>query len=153
MPLFRAAIALDGADEMFYHALGQALRDRGRGGDRDGLAVYRAALSSTRAARRATGRWASCTRTAATSLRATPRTRPTRQQFYERAAALRPDEYGADGSRILRVEPNTPEREAARSRGPRAPRGVPAGHEGRHAHRQLRRIGDAEAADPLKKPR
>ena len=46
VPLFRAAIALDGADEMFYHALGQALRDRGRGGDRDRAeAVYRAALS------------------------------------------------------------------------------------------------------------
>ena len=74
-------------------------------------------------------------------------------QFYERAAALRPDEYGADGSRIRRVEPNTHEREERLDR---------EGRERREAFLQgmkdgTRTVNYAESATPkprkLKKPR
>lgn len=154
VPLFRAAIALDGADEMFYHALGQALRDRGRGGDRDRAeAVYRAALSFN--PRSAQSYWAlgKLHADGRDEFESDPEDEADPTQFYERAAALRPDEYGADGSRIRRVEPNTPEREERLDR---------EGRERREAFLQgmkdgTRTVNYAESATPkprkLKKPR
>ena len=104
VPLFRTATALDGADEMAYHGLGQALSDRGLLAD--AAETYRVVASRLNP-RSAQAYWALGKVLARTrdEFDSDPEDPDDPSHFYELAASLRPVEFGADGSRTRRVKP------------------------------------------------
>ena len=104
IPLFRTAVALDGADEMAYHGLGQALSDRGLFAD--AAETYRVVASRLNP-RSAQAYWALGKVLARTrdEFDSDPEDPEDPSHFYELAAALKPLEFGPDGSRTRRVKP------------------------------------------------
>lgn len=111
--LFRVAIGIDGRDESVYHALGQALRDDGRLAEANDAYLSVAVRVNPKSAQAywGLGKLAALSRD---EFESDPDDPDDPSHYYALAARLQPVEYQLDGTRIRRVEPNTPEREARR---------------------------------------
>ena len=110
VPIFRAAIAIDGHDEMAYYALGQTLKERS---DMSGAAAVFETIASRLNPLSAQAYWALGHVRALTrdEFESDPGDEDDPSHCYEMAATLQPAEYAPDGARTRRVEPMTPERE------------------------------------------
>ena len=109
---FRAAVALDPSDELARYGLGQALKERAR--HEDAAAVFEDITTSLNP-RSAQAYWAlgKVRAMGVDEWEADPEDPRDPSHCYEHAARLQPAEFMPDGTRVKRVEPRTPEREAA----------------------------------------
>ena len=115
VPVLQTALALDPKDEMVHYSLGQVLQERGR--HTEAADVFET-ITSTINPRSAQAYWAlgKVRAKGVDEWEGDPDDPLDPSHCYEQASRLRPDEFGADGSRTRRVEPMTPEREEREQR-------------------------------------
>mmetsp|Transcript_37570 Transcript_37570/g.103680 ORF Transcript_37570/g.103680 Transcript_37570/m.103680 type:complete len:273 (-) Transcript_37570:232-1050(-) len=111
VPLLRAAVGIDGRDEMAYHALGRALRDGGRYDEAGAAYLSVAARLNPQSAQAywAMGKLAALT---VDEFESDPDDPNDPSHHYAVAARLQPAQYLLDGTRQRRVEPGSEERKA-----------------------------------------
>lgn len=108
VPAFRAAIAIDPKDEMAHYSLGQALQDDERLSE--AAAVFEG-ITTKLNPRSAQAYWAlgKVRAKSVDEFDADPDDPMDPSHCYEQAARLQPEGFKADGTRVRKIEPRTPE--------------------------------------------